>query len=151
MKHPKCPEWGIGRVAGQEADIVRVIFQQLGKKKIDVRYVNLELVEAPPYPENYGFKIHALAGVNLERPEALCSSFHQEMRDNRRSTNDGRMALNVLDDFRTKGELTHATQQQLFAWCLTEGSAYQRGVDMAQQICREIYGQVATRQEVNSL
>ena len=33
-----------------------------------------------------------------------CNQFHEEMKSNRRNTDDGKMALNVLSDIRLKGE-----------------------------------------------
>jgi hypothetical protein len=148
VRHPKCPDWGIGQVLGQEGDVVRVIFHEQGEKKIDVRYVSLELVEAPSGPNAHQFRMRVRTPVSFERLETLCSQFHDEMKDNRLNSDDGKMALNVLRNMRATGELTQRTRKQLLAWCHTDGPLYRRGVELAQKICRELYGRIPTRHEV---
>ena len=73
------------------------------------------------------------------------------MKDKRPNSDDGRMGLNVLKDLNEFAYLTRRVQKQLFAWCHTEGSFYQTGVDLARQLCREVYGRVPTRDEINLL
>ncbi len=51
---------------------------------------------------------------------------------------------------RENGDLTRDTRLQLFQWCHT-GGAFQRGVDLAQEICREIYGRVPNKEEIEIL
>ena len=148
VRHPKCPDWGIGEVLGQDGDTVRVLFQQKGEKKLNTQYVNLEAVEAPVDSRNQCPGIHARRTVEMGKLEVLCSQFHDEMKDNREGSDDGKMGLNVIQDMKGNGDLSRATRQQLFAWCHTEGSVFQRGVDMAQKICREVYGRVPTKDEV---
>jgi len=148
VRHPKCPDWGIGEVRSQEGETVHVRFQQVGKKKLDTRFVNLQRVEAEA-----GFRIEragvrAQSNVDMGKLEALCLQFHEEMKDNRSNTDDGGMGLNVLHEMKDRDDLTRTTRDQLLAWCHTEGPLYQEGVDLAQNICREIYGRVPTRDEV---
>jgi len=59
------------------------------------------------------------------------------------------MALNVLEDIKAFGDLTKETARQLFRWTQT-GASYTEGVDLAQQICRLIYGRVPTRAEIEA-
>jgi hypothetical protein len=148
VRHPVRPDWGIGEVLGQEGEAVRVFFQQAGEKKLNTQFVSLEVVEAPADLSNQRPGINARPTVDMRKLEGLCLQFHEEMKDNRRGYDDGGMGLNVLRDMSERGGLTRATRQQLFAWCHTEGSVFQRGVDLAQQICREVYGRVPTSGEV---
>ena len=150
MRHPKCPDWGIGEVLGQDGDTVRVRFQQKGEKKLKTQYVSLEVVEAPVDSRNQRPGIHARRTVEMGKLEVLCSQFHEDMKDNRAGVDDGKMGLNVIHDMKRNGDLSRATRQQLFAWCHTEGSVFQRGVDPAQQICREVYGRIPTKDEVKN-
>ena len=88
--------------------------------------------------------------LSLDKLETLCLRFHEEMKDNRPNSDDGKMALNVLRDIESMGELTQTTKQQLLAWCHTEGTLYRRGVNLAQNICQELYGRIPTREEAGT-
>ena len=148
VRHPKCPDWGIGEVLSQEGDTVHVLFQQVGKKKLITRFVNLQLAEAEASFRIEWAGVRAQSNVDIGKLEAICLQFHEEMKDNRSNTDDGGMGLNVLHDMKERGDLTRTTRRQLLAWCHTEGPVYQQGVGLAQNICREIYGRVPTRGEV---
>lgn len=150
VRHPKCPDWGIGEVLSQEGETVHVHFGKEGMKKLNTQYVSLELAEMPAGSRNEKKGIATLPNVDMGRVEAFCLQFHEEMKDNRSNTDDGKMGLNVLRDMRERGNLSRSTKHQLLAWCHTEGNAYQRGVGLAQQICREVYGLVPTREELES-
>jgi hypothetical protein len=145
IRHPKCPDWGVGEIVGVEPDAVRVVFESVGERKISTQFVALELVDPPENRDPWPL---AVVNANLER---LCTEFHELMKDNRPNSDDGGMGLNVLQDLKERGYLTKRVQKQLLAWCHTEGSVYQAGVDLARQICRQIYGRVPTRGEINSL
>jgi hypothetical protein len=152
VKHRTRAEWGIGKVIGAEDSVVRVLFPQEGEKKLDVRYASLEIVEElPPEWKSEHGELHPKVSINLGELESLCSSFYNEMKDNRPNTDDGKMAQNVLRDMQARGNLTRASTRQLFAWCHTTGNPYQRGVDAARQICRAIYGRVPTPKEIEEL
>jgi|ERR1700730_2605381 hypothetical protein len=142
IRHPKCPDWGVGEIVGVEPDAVLVVFENVGERKINTRFVALEITDAP---KNRNPKLVTVVGANLER---LCTEFHELMKDNRPNSDDGGMGLNVLKDLRERGHLTKRVQKQLLAWCHTEGTVYQVGVDLARQICRQIYGRVPTRDEI---
>ncbi len=45
VRHPACPDWGIGQVQSVIHDRVTVNFEHAGKVLIDARIVALELVE----------------------------------------------------------------------------------------------------------
>lgn len=151
VRHPKCPEWGAGEVVEQDGDKLRVIFSAVGEKRLDLDYVALELADAPPNSASYFSSFRSLPALDLKRLEKLCSEFHEEMKDNRPNSDDGKMALNVLEDVKRNGDLSRATRRQLLAWCHTDGFLYQRGVDMARRICNEIFGRVPTREEARRL
>jgi hypothetical protein len=148
VRHSKCLYWGIGKFILVEEDGVHVLFQHAGDRKINLKFVTLEVVE-PPETDTY--KLYLVRNISISTLERLCSEFHESMKDNRSGSDDGRMGLNVLSDMKERGHLTRSSQKQLFAWCHTEGSVYQAGVDLAQQICRAIYGRVPTRHEIDSL
>ncbi|HTI02412.1 MAG TPA: DUF3553 domain-containing protein [Acidisoma sp.] len=45
VRHPACPEWGIGQVQSVVADRITVNFEDAGKRLINARLVSLELVD----------------------------------------------------------------------------------------------------------
>jgi transcription elongation factor GreA-like protein len=45
VRHPGCPEWGIGQVQSVVADRITVNFEDRGKVLINARIVALELVD----------------------------------------------------------------------------------------------------------
>ncbi len=47
VRHPGCPDWGIGQVQSKIGDRVTVNFEHCGKQVIDARQVALELVFLP--------------------------------------------------------------------------------------------------------
>ena len=147
VRNPRCPDWGSGEIGNVEHDAVRVVFENR-KRKISTRVVELELIE-PPAQWDHSLRIVLTAPT--ENLKSLCRAFYALMKDNRPNSDDGRMALNVLKDINKRGNLTRRVQMQLFAWCHTEGTVYRVGVDLARQICRELYGRVPTRDEINSL
>jgi hypothetical protein len=83
----------------------------------------------------------------MRKLEPACHAFAGTMKGNRRNTNDGKMALNVLEDIKTGGKLKSKTRVQLLAWCHTNGGPYQRGVELAQAICLEVYGRIPAKEE----
>jgi hypothetical protein len=147
VRHPKRPEWGVGEVLGKDDDKVQVCFSDVGEKTIDTRFVQLEETQAP-----LGVEIDRLgqpirSDIDSAEVQRLCNQFHEQMKDRRSTTDDGKMALKVLDDLTKKNCLSVSTMKQLFSWCHT-GASYQEGVDLAQQICNAIYGRVPTKAEL---
>lgn len=136
-------------MVGREEDKVRILFPAVGEKLIDTRFVALEQVQPPAGQTRARIRIKARADVNIGELERLCNQFHQQFKDRRRTTDDGGMALNVLEDIKAFGDLTKETARQLFRWTQT-GASYTEGVDLAQQICRLIYGRVPTRAEIEA-
>lgn len=144
VRHPKQVGWGIGKILTREEERVQIVFSEVGQKLIDLRFVNLEEIDAPANANTLVPRIGDMAEL-----EQLCGLFHTKFKDRRKTTNDGGMALKVLKDIRERGDLTKATALQLFNWCHT-GASYAEGVDLAQQICRCIYGRVPTRAEIDA-
>jgi hypothetical protein len=149
VRHPKQESWGVGEVLECEEEKARIVFAAVGEKLIDLRYVTLEQVETPAGNSATRFRLRARAGVNMTDLEGLCNEFHEQFKARRSNTDDGRMALNVLEDMRLRGNLSKTTARQLFSWTQT-GASYTQGVDLAQQICRLIYGRVPTRAEIET-
>ncbi|MBZ5719625.1 MAG: DUF3553 domain-containing protein [Acidobacteriia bacterium] len=147
VRHPKRPDWGVGEVLGKDADRVQVCFSVAGEKTIDTRFVQLEETQAP-----LGVEIDRLGhpirpDIDPAEVKRLCDQFHEQLKDRRSTTDDGKMALRVLDDLEKKNCLSVSTMKQLFSWCHT-GASYQEGVDLAQQICTALYGRVPTKTEL---
>ena len=44
VRHPEAPEWGLGQVQSRIGDRITVNFDHAGKRVVDGRHVNLELV-----------------------------------------------------------------------------------------------------------
>lgn len=47
VRHPKRPEWGLGRVQAAIGHRVTVTFEEAGQVTIDRRHVTLEIVPGP--------------------------------------------------------------------------------------------------------
>jgi transcription elongation factor GreA-like protein len=45
VRHPTCPEWGVGQVQSVVSDRITVNFEDAGKVLINARVVTLELVD----------------------------------------------------------------------------------------------------------
>ena len=80
--------------------------------------------------------------IDSEKLDSLCLRFAEELKYNRKSTNDGKMAIQVLEDVKRKGQLRGKTEKRLLAWCYTEGNQYQGGVELARAICIATYGRL---------
>jgi Protein of unknown function (DUF3553) len=149
VRHPKQESWGIGRVIACEDEKLRILFPAVGEKVVDTRYATLESLEAPAGSESVRHQITAQTSVDMIALEKVCNAFHEQFRDRRKTTDDGRMAVRVLEDMKANGDLSKRTAQQLFAWTQT-GVSYTQGVDLAQEICRLIYGRGPTRAEIEA-
>jgi hypothetical protein len=149
VRVPKQTAWGIGQVVRQEGEKVRVLFSDAGEKVLDLRHVSLEQTEPPGGMDRLRPKLSCRAGINLEQLEEACRSFHEQFKNRRPNTDDGRMAMKVWEDMSTHGELTRDSARQLFRWCHTGGS-YAEGIELAQRICYLIYGRIPTRAEVEA-
>ena len=123
VQNPKQAAWGIGEVIGIDGDKVTVLFKEAGEKKVATRIVALEEVPAPTNIADVRPQLHASLDVDMLELERLCHAFHDQFKDRRSNTDDGKMALRVLDDMGKFGNLTRATARQLFSWCHT-GSSY---------------------------
>lgn len=51
VRHPRCPDWGIGQVQSAVGTRVTVNFEHQGKVVLDIRYVTLEVVRPAREPE----------------------------------------------------------------------------------------------------
>jgi hypothetical protein len=142
VRHPRLAGWGTGKILTREGEWVRIIFSEVGEKLIDLRFVTLEELEAPANAMALRPRVRDMSEL-----EQLCLQFHGQFKDRRKTTDDGSMALKVLEDIRERGNLTKSTARQLFSWCHT-GASYAEGVDLAQQICGCIYGRVPSRPEI---
>jgi hypothetical protein len=147
VRNTKQPAWGVGEIVGLEDGKVKVMFSDAGEKTLATSLAILEEVAAPVGSSRP--RLQARRDVDLLELERLCLSFHEQFRDRRANTDDGGMALDVLDDMKRRGDLTKAAARRLFRWCHS-GESYAEGVDPAQQICRLIYGRVPTPAEVEA-
>lgn len=46
VRHPHAPDWGVGQVQSRIGDRITVNFSEAGKRVIDGRRIELELVES---------------------------------------------------------------------------------------------------------
>ena len=149
VRNPKQSAWGVGEVVGIEEDKVKVLFSEVGEKNLVTRIAMLEEAPAPTDVAGARPQLRASRDVDMVELEHLCETFHEQFKDRRSNTDDGRMALRVLEDMRKYSDLTRATAHRLFSWCQT-GASYTQGVDLAQHICCRIYGRVPTRAELEA-
>jgi hypothetical protein len=145
VRHPTQETWGRGEVLSLDEEKVRILFPTVGEKVFDIRFVHLQQTDAPPRGESRP-QFRAVSGVNMIELEQLCQQFHEQFKNRRSTTDDGRMALRVFDGMKRRGDLSKLTARQLFSWAHT-GASYTEGVDLAQRICRLIYGRVPTQAE----
>jgi Protein of unknown function (DUF3553) len=93
VRHPKCPDWGVGQVLGEDRDTLRILFSEVGEKTVNVRFVALENSEAPADARDARPKLRARSDIAITKLERLCHTFHDQLKDRRSTTDDGRMAL----------------------------------------------------------
>lgn len=147
VKNPNKPDWGIGEVLEVDEQKLRILFSGPGEKQLSVRFAALEQTDTPEDKTAVRPRLRARSDLNVKVLESICRQFHEQFKDRRSNTDDGRMAIKVMDDINSKGDLSKATAKQLFAWCHT-GVSYAEGVELAQNICRLIYGRVPTKAEL---
>lgn len=97
VRHPKHPDWGVGQVMQEEGDCVRVLFR-VGEQKVNQEYVQLERVEPPTGGQQTSFPLPVQSVLRMETIRTLCQEFYGEMTGNRSKTDDGGMALKVIED-----------------------------------------------------
>jgi hypothetical protein len=82
---------------------------------------------------------------DLAEARRQCSIFIETMRDNRPNCDDAGVARRILEELDRYGNITPTPRNRLFRWCDTDGTLYRRGVPIAQEICRALYGKVLGR------
>jgi hypothetical protein len=82
---------------------------------------------------------------DLRKVRRECERFIEEMRNNRPNCDDAGVARRILEELNQYGEIKPATRYRLLTWCDTTGHLYQRGVPIAREICRALYGKVLGR------
>jgi hypothetical protein len=82
---------------------------------------------------------------DLSEVKRQCAIFIATMADNRPNCDDAGVARLILEELDRYGNIRPTTRYRLFTWCDTTGSPYQRGVPIAQEICRGLYGRVLGR------
>lgn len=147
VKNPSKPDWGTGEVLEVDDEKVRVLFSGAGEKSIAIRFATIQETVAPEDKASARPRLRARSDLDITKLENLCRDFHEQFKDRRSNTDDGRMAVRVLEDIKAHGDLSKATARQLFSWCHT-GVSYAEGVELAQSICRLIYGRVPTKAEI---
>jgi len=85
----------------------------------------------------------ALKDPNKARQE--CKKFIALMENNRPNCDDAGVARRILAELDLYGDIKPATRYRLSTWCDTTGALYQRGVPIAQEISRALYGRVLRR------
>jgi hypothetical protein len=150
VRNPKQPKWGLGRVLEVRGPSkLRVLFEDGKDRVLDLTLVTLELVEKGSTPARFDSSFDMLSplpNVDMDKVRSACELFISVMEDNRPNSDDAGVARRVLDEMETRGRLTLVTYRRLAHWCHTDGSAYQRGVDIAQDISRFIFGRVISKE-----
>ncbi len=150
VRHPKIPDWGLGRVLEViPEETVWVDFEMVGEKKLDLRYVSLQVVpdsEGESLRNRRSDPVAPLTVIDMDKVRSHCDHFIVEMKDNRTGFNDAGVAEEVLADLSRLGRLRPATYRKLAAWCHTDGPAFQRGISIAQDISVSIFGRVIERE-----
>jgi hypothetical protein len=82
---------------------------------------------------------------DLAEVRRQCEVFIKTMAGNRPNCDDPGVARRILEELDRSGNITPTTRGRLLRWCDTEGTLYQRGVPIAQKICRGLYGKVLGR------
>jgi hypothetical protein len=82
---------------------------------------------------------------DLTEVKKQCELFISTMADNRPNCDDAGVARRILEELESHGQISTTTRNRLFRWCDTNGTVYQRGVPIAQEICRGLYGRVLGR------
>ena len=54
VRHPDCPEWGLGQVQSVDGHRVTVNFDEVGKQTIDINQVMLEFAGPDPRADGRG-------------------------------------------------------------------------------------------------
>ncbi|MEW5979983.1 MAG: DUF3553 domain-containing protein [Acidobacteriota bacterium] len=150
VRNPKEVSWGNGKVLEMSGpDKVRVSFDDGKTRLIHLSVVKLDLVKDAVSRFSSGFeRLAPLPNLDLVRVRSACELFIAVMADNRPNSDDAGMARRVLEEMETRGRLTSTTLRRLVQWCHTDGSVYRRGVDIAHEICRSIFGRVITKDEL---
>lgn len=82
---------------------------------------------------------------DLARARQECGKFIECMKHNRPNCDDAGVARRILEELARYGDVTPKTRYRLSTWCDTRGTLYQRGVPIAQEISRALYGRVLRR------
>jgi len=151
VRNPKQPDWGLGRVLETSgANKVRVLFDDAKSRLLNLDFVTLELVEGASthsgFVSSFNF-LTPLSNVDMSNVRSACELFISVMADNRPNSDDAGVARRVIQEMEKRGQLTTTTFRRLAHWCHTDGSVYQRGVDLAHDISRAIYGRVISKDE----
>jgi len=84
---------------------------------------------------------------DISEAQRQCRLFIDMMENNRPNCDDAGVARHVLKQLDLHGKINSTTRERLFRWCDTQGTLYQRGVPIAREICRALYGKVFGRGE----
>ena len=132
---------GKGEVLEESQDgKIRVNFENVGVKVLISTSAKLECIEGTaPIP----FRI------DMQRLESQCNRFHEALEHNRKGSDDGGIALKVLEDVKCLGMPAATDRKDLLKWCYTDGPLYQAGVALAREICETIYGRVLPKPDAS--
>lgn len=152
VRNPKQPQLGVGRIVEIRGTKVKVRFKDNVVRTLDLAFVNLELVEEVPAASHFNPNFDYLApltNVDMTKLRSACELFISVMEDNRKKYDDAGIARLILHEMETRRRLTLTTIRRLVQWCHTDGSVFQRGVDIAQDISRIVFGRVISKDEVS--
>jgi hypothetical protein len=82
---------------------------------------------------------------DLRKARQECKKFIALMEHNRPNCDDAGVARRILEELKQYGDIKPTTRYRLSTWCDTTGAPYQRGVPIAQEISRALFGRVLRR------
>ena len=151
VRNKKKPSWGTGRVLEtMGSDKVRILFDDRKYRTLDLRYAELEKIaenDGPSSNDHGPDLLEPLPQVDMAKVRSSCERFISAMGNRRRGSDDAGVARLVLKEMETRGRLTLTTHKRLSKWCHTQGSVFQEGTDIAQDISIAIYGRVIPRDD----
>lgn len=138
LKHPSRPGWGVGKIVEVSSEgKLRVEFGDGEFRTLSTAGIPLELVDAADAPISVSRR-----RMDMEKLDILLRQFESDMAGNRAHYNDAGLAEKIREEINRRGELTLTTRKRLIAWCHTDGSAFQGGVQLARDMSTAIYGYV---------
>jgi hypothetical protein len=137
VTHPAKPEWGVGEILSTSGTVATILFEHAGRKNINLAYVQLENADGKA-SHKLGGDIVQVANLDINAIRRLCDQWYANSGDS--------TPLHIVSDLRKHGYLTNGTARSLLRQA--HQAEPSRNKDLAQQICKLIYGRLIGLQEL---